>query len=113
MFVRSYPVIDEKGCLNGAVEVVKGISNHLHRQDVADAYLFGSRMSLLTEREREVMHLVVEGCQNKVIGTKLGISPRTVEIHRGRIMTKLQVASTAELVRYITKYEIFGRFATE
>lgn len=113
MFVHSYPLRDENGYLSGAVEVVKDISNHLHRQDVTDTYVFGGRMLLLTDREREVMHLVAEGCQNKVIGTKLGISPKTVEIHRARVMDKLQVRSTAELVRYLTKYEIFGRFITE
>jgi len=113
MFVRSYPLRDENGCVSGAVEVAKDISNHPHRQDVTDAYVFGSRMSLLTDREREVMYLVAEGCQNKVIGTKLGISPKTVEIHRSRVMDKLQISSTAQLVRYLTKYEIFGRFLAE
>ena len=89
---------------------MKDISNHQHHQDVTDAYVFGSRVSLLTDRERDVMHMVAEGCQNKVIGTKLGISPKTVEIHRARVMDKLQIRSTAQLVRYLTKYEIFGRF---
>lgn len=112
MFVYSYPLRDENGYLSGAVEVVKDISNHPHYHDVTDTYIFGSRMSLLTDREREVMQLVAEGCQNKVIGTKLGISPKTVEIHRARVMDKLQMRSTAELVRYLTKYEIFGRFVT-
>ena len=110
MFVHSYPLRDENGCLSGVVEVVKDISNHQHHQDVTDAYVFGSRVSLLTDRERDVMHMVAEGCQNKVIGTKLGISPKTVEIHRARVMDKLQIRSTAQLVRYLTKYEIFGRF---
>jgi DNA-binding NarL/FixJ family response regulator len=113
MFVRSYPLRDENGCLSGVVEVAKNISNNIHQQDVTDAFVFGSRMSLLTDRELEVMHLVADGCHNKVIGTKLGISPKTVEIHRARVMDKLQIRSTAQLVRYLTKYEIFGKFITE
>ena len=92
-FVRSYPIRDENGCLSGAVEVAKSISNRPYQQDVTDAYTFGSKVSLLTDREREVMQLVAEGCSNKLIGTKLGISPKTVEIHRARVMDKLQVHS--------------------
>ncbi len=111
--VHSYPLRDENGCVNGAVETAKNILSRQHHKEITDAYVFGSRTSLLTDREREVMHLVAEGCQNKVIGTKLGISPKTVEIHRARVMDKLQIRSTAQLVRYLTKYEIFGRFLTE
>jgi DNA-binding NarL/FixJ family response regulator len=59
------------------------------------------------------MHLVAEGCQNKLIGTKLGISPKTVEIHRARVMDKMHIGSPAQLVRYLTKYEIFGGFLAE
>ncbi len=113
LFVRSYPVRDENGCLSGAIEVAKDVSNRMNHQDVTDAYVFGSKVSRLTDREREVMQLVAEGCQNKAIGTKLGISPKTVEIHRARVMDKLQMRSAAQLVRYLTKYEIFGRFLTE
>jgi DNA-binding NarL/FixJ family response regulator len=90
------------------------IANNLDdfQEAIADAADFRERTSLLTQREQEVMELVAEGCSNKAIGAKLGISPRTVEIHRGRLMTKLRVTSTAELVRYITKYEIFGKLLT-
>jgi DNA-binding CsgD family transcriptional regulator len=109
-FVSSYPTKDICGNISGAIEIVKDMGACNQRRDVTD---FRGRLSLLTQREQEVMELVAEGCSNKVIGTKLGISPRTVEIHRGRVMTKLQVTSTAELVRYITKYEIFGKLLTE
>ena len=54
----------------------------------------------LTEREREVFDLLVEGHQNKVIAYKLGISTRTVEVHRGRIMQKLGAKSLADLVKH-------------
>lgn len=58
-----------------------------------------ARFEKLTQRERDVLHLVVAGDANKVIAHKLGISPRTVEIHRGRLMEKTGVQSLAELVR--------------
>jgi FixJ family two-component response regulator len=53
----------------------------------------------LTPREKEIMELVVAGDSSKVIGQKLGISHRTVDIHRGNIMRKLNIASVAELVQ--------------
>ena len=53
----------------------------------------------LTGREREIMELVVAGNPSKVIGTKLGISSRTVDIHRANIMRKLNVRTIAELVQ--------------
>jgi two-component system, LuxR family, response regulator FixJ len=54
----------------------------------------------LTDREREVYDLLVEGHQNKVIAHKLGISSRTVEVHRSRVMEKMHAKSLAELVRH-------------
>jgi two-component system response regulator FixJ len=53
----------------------------------------------LSSREREVMALVIEGMDNRGIGEKLGISPRTVEVHKSRVMTKLGARNLAELVR--------------
>lgn len=58
-----------------------------------------ARFEKLTQRERDVLTLVVAGDANKMIAHKLGISPRTVEIHRGRLMEKTQAQSLAELVR--------------
>jgi two-component system response regulator DctR len=51
----------------------------------------------LTEREREVMHLVVEGLPNKLIADQLHISVRTVEVHRARVFEKMAVRSAVEL----------------
>ena len=53
----------------------------------------------LTDRERDVFDLVVTGKPNKVIGYELGVSQRTVEIHRSRVMEKMQARSLADLVR--------------
>ena len=64
----------------------------------------GERIERLTAREREVMELVVAGKSNKVIGYELGVSQRTVEIHRARVMEKMQARSLAELVRLHLRY---------
>jgi FixJ family two-component response regulator len=57
--------------------------------------------SRLTSREREVAHLVAQGLLNKQIGEQLGISGRTVKIHRGRVMHKLNIRSVPELIRLL------------
>lgn len=57
------------------------------------------KLSLLTGREREVFNLVAQGKPSKVIARELSISPRTVEIHRSRILTKMNIRSVVELVR--------------
>jgi DNA-binding CsgD family transcriptional regulator len=53
----------------------------------------------LTPREREVLERLVAGASNKEVGRALGISPRTVEVHRARIMGKLGARNAADLVR--------------
>ena len=57
------------------------------------------RVQSLTPRERQVLDALVAGHANKVIGRDLAISPRTVEIYRANVMTKMRVASLSELVR--------------
>lgn len=54
----------------------------------------------LSERERDVLGLIVEGLTNKEIGRALGLSPRTVETHRANLFAKLQVDSLAHLIRH-------------
>ena len=58
-----------------------------------------SHLEALTAREREVLDLMVKGKQNKQIAQDLGVSPRTIEIHRARVMEKMDAHSVAELVR--------------
>ncbi|NLG76189.1 MAG: response regulator transcription factor [Xanthomonadaceae bacterium] len=59
------------------------------------------RLDTLTPREREVLDLVVHGKANKVIAGDLKLSQRTVEIHRARVMEKMQASSLAHLVRMV------------
>lgn len=58
-----------------------------------------ARIAELSPRERDVLRGVVDGKPNKVIAHELGISPRTVEVYRANLMTKMQAASLSELVR--------------
>ena len=71
------------------------------REQAARAADVAERKALLTPREREVMALVVAGKANKVVAIDLSISERTVELHRGRIMKKMQARSLAELMRIV------------
>jgi len=69
------------------------------RQETADKDEVLERWSSLTQREKEVMALIVEGKANKVVAQDLNLSERTVEIHRSRVMEKMQVRSVAQLVK--------------
>ncbi|MDM0039502.1 response regulator [Variovorax sp. J22G21] len=60
-----------------------------------------NRMTELTERERDVMRLVVEGLPNKLIADQLAISVRTVEVHRARVFEKMEVKSAVELANLL------------
>jgi len=69
------------------------------------------RLQRLTKREREVMTGVAEGKANKVIAEELGLSPKTVEVHRARLMQKLEVDSLAQLMRFAILRERYGILA--
>jgi RNA polymerase sigma factor (sigma-70 family) len=69
------------------------------RESHAQIDVWRSRLDTLTPREREVLQLVVGGASNKQISSELGVSMKTVEAHRARVMEKLQADSLSHLVR--------------
>lgn len=68
-------------------------------RDQSDEQHAKARLARLTRREREIMLMVIRGLTSRQISGELGISHRTVEAHRGRIMLKTGVHSSIELVR--------------
>ena len=78
------------------------------RRDAASLTEVKARYRVLTEREREVMKLVVEGRVNKQIAAELGLSLVTVKVHRGQVMHKMQARSVVELVRMADRLGLAG-----
>lgn len=75
------------------------------RQSLGEHARIKAHLEDLTPREREVLDLMTQGKQNKSIAQQLGVSPRTVEIHRARVMEKMNAESVAELVRMMLDLE--------
>ncbi len=73
--------------------------DHERRQAASARTATDQRIERLTDREREILALLTAGHQNREIAARLGISPRTVEVHKARIMEKLGCRSLAELIR--------------
>ena len=74
-----------------------------HRAERAERAQLQSRIDTLTPRERQVLLHVVTGKLNKQIAGELGIAEKTIKVHRGRVMQKMQAASVADLVRMVEK----------
>ena len=95
--------VDEQALI---ASVRKGVLQDIRRQrtqtEVAD---LRDKLSQLSEREQEVLELMLEGLPNKLIARRIDLSTRTVESHRARIFTKLGANSLAQLVRQVVKLE--------
>lgn len=76
------------------------------REEQAAIDAIQKRADKLTPRENQVLRLVISGLLNKQIAYELGISERTVKVHRARVMTKMEADSVAELVRLAEKVGI-------
>jgi len=91
-----------------AVQAGKRYLSHKISETMIDDYLRdGVRVSPLDSlslRERDVLQLVVEGQTNSVIAAKLSLSPKTIETYRTRIMRKLKVQDTVELVKFAMRH---------
>jgi len=77
---------------------VSGALLNDYRQNITDP------LDLLSSRERQVLQFIAEGQTNKEIATRLNLSVYTVDSHRGKIMEKLNLHSTGELVRFAVKH---------
>ena len=88
---------------NALVDRIEQALNLSHDRLMArhQQHLLQSRLGELTERERDVMRLVVEGLPNKLIADQLDISVRTVEVHRSRVFDKMEVKSAVELANLL------------
>src|SRR5262245_53842107 len=80
--------------------------DRMARQERTEQEALRQRLASLTPREREVLPLVVSGLLNKQAAAELGISEVTLQIHRSKIMQKMEVASLADLVRIAEKLQI-------
>jgi two-component system response regulator FixJ len=79
------------------------------REDLALRAAIEERLAKLSARERQVLEGLVAGHPNKVIAYDLGISPRTIEIYRANVMTKMEAASLSELVRMALTVGVLAR----
>jgi two-component system response regulator TtrR len=80
-------------------------ADKIHREERDRKQHIADRMANLTARELDVMRLIVEGMPAKKIAEQLGISNKTVDVHRSHIMHKLEIKSVAELVKMVVSVE--------
>ena len=90
--------------------VRSALSEQAAVQEVVEARsAIKQRLSLLSTRERQVLDGLIAGQPNKTIAYELGISPRTIEIYRANVMTKMEASSLSELVRMALTADILGQ----
>jgi FixJ family two-component response regulator len=87
--------------------VSRGIEKHRHlRREQKEMQALHVRLETLTPREREVFSFVVSGLLNKQVAFGLGITEKTIKVHRARVMQKMGAQSLADLVRFAEKLGI-------
>jgi FixJ family two-component response regulator len=96
------PVMDDD-LLRAVAEALA--RDELEREERADLDALRARVATLTPRERQVMKFVAQGLLNKQIAARLGTAEKTVKVHRGRVMRKMQVKSLADLVRAVERLD--------
>ena len=101
---------DAEALLIGIQQALKRSQAALGRENQLHALRMG--YGLLTQREREVMTLVVSGLPNKQVGGELGISEITVKAHRGNVMRKMKANSLANLVNMAARLRVTRSMAT-
>jgi FixJ family two-component response regulator len=89
----------DQALLDRISQVMTQLNDNQKKQ--AERQQIRSRLERLTTRENEILNLVVQGVGNKVIAADLGISQRTVELHRAHVMQKMQADSLAQLVQMV------------
>jgi len=89
----------EDGRLVAMIETALSQTDSRSKNEAVTADM-AARVASLTQRERQVMQGLVTGQSNKVIAREYDISPRTVEVYRANVMTKMQAANLSELVRF-------------
>lgn len=95
--------VDELALMNSIrIGISQDIKRHSSQTEIAN---LRDRLANLSEREREVLELMLEGLPNKLIARRIDLSTRTVESHRARIFIKLEADSLAQLVRRVVKLE--------
>ena len=82
---------------------MRGKSTSTQDRDISRTEM-RSRLARLTSRERQVMQLIVSGSTSKEMAERLGISARTIEVHRAHIMLKMHTKRVPELVRWVLSF---------
>jgi two-component system response regulator FixJ len=91
---KPFESINLRRALTTAAERLAAAEGHQHRLAEAEA-----RLRILTPREREVLDALARGLPNKTIAWELGISARTVEVHRANVMSKLELSTLSDVLR--------------
>ncbi len=99
--------LDDDRLLNSVQAALE--AGRRRRAEAAGIDAIAARLASLTPREREVLDGLAAGHPNKTIAYDLGTSPRTIEVHRGRVMEKMQARSLADLVRMVLAIEGAGQ----